>query len=193
MKRTRDEASTWSRRKLPKSCIESTCHAIQRHDGWTTWKSSATTTSGPGVWVAFGNKMICVSRVSNLADLLTGVTDFDPNLLGASSFPAILKTGRGIMIANSKKSDEHFNMHLGAVIGTPSGKFTITDMSEDGPVINSTIETQTIKSTKIIDKFRGTDYGDVSVYKVGLLFRQDDTAYATLSGKFGKSATHDEK
>jgi hypothetical protein len=168
-------SDTWKGRKLPKSCIESTCHAMQciTQDKWSDWKGADTTTNGPGVWAAFGNKLICISRVSNLPNELTGVTDCDTNKLGGGSFSAVMQPGRGLILANSGPRNQKFNMHLGAVIDRQiDGQdviFTITDMSETGPVVNSPIEYLKLKNTELVNGFRGNGYGDPEVYKVGVL------------------------
>jgi hypothetical protein len=173
---------TWGRRKLPRSCIESTCHAIQRiaENAWKTWASSSTTTNGPGVWAAFGNRLICISRVSDLADHLTGVTDFDPKLLGGESVAAVMRAGRGLILANASSGNQKYNMHLGAVIHAEDGKFLITDMSEEGAVNNASITALVFEASDLVAGFRGSDYGDAAVFKVGLLVCDLDPAFAKL-------------
>jgi hypothetical protein len=184
----------WEDRQLPKSCIESTCHAMQciGQITWYPWEDAETTTNGPGVWAAFGNKFICISRVSDLPDVLTGVTDFSPSYLGGASFAAVMCVGRGLILANSKSSNQKFNMHLGAVIDSQDGIFTITDMSERGPVVNSKREYSKLKSTKLVKGFRGDDYGDPDVYKVGLLICETDTGFDGLRDTYSEEQTIDE-
>ena len=183
---------TWMRRKLPKSCIESALHVIQSRRRWKTWRNADTTTNGVGVWAAFGNRLICASRVSGLESELTGVTPFQPNLLGTHTLNESLTEGRGLIVGNARTDDQPFNMHLGAVLQRDNEQILMTDMVEDGPVANAEIETLLLDNTAIETGFRGHDYGDHDVFQLGLLISEEDSAFAGLRNRYGEGQIIDE-
>lgn len=179
---------------LPRSCIESALHVIQcinNENVATPWINENTTTDGVGVWAVFGNRMICVSRVTHLTNVLSergGVTDF-------INVNTHLRLGRGIALGNSKEAEKKFNMHFGAVLSGNITKMNLLDLSEDGPVINVALTSGnlvTANSTDVIQKFRSGGYEDPKIFSVGLLISQNDKEFAVIKKCFAAEDIVDE-
>ena len=169
-------------KSLPQSCIESAVHAIQciNANAVTNWVDEDTTTNGVGVWAVFGNKMICINRVSDIQNKVSGVT-------GYPDVNTSLMVGRGIALVNCTSHNAKFNMHFGAVLSGNLTKMTITDLSENGPIDNVAINESNLmvsNSTNVMSKFRGTDYQNPDTFKAGLLISESDTEFAAIKSGF---------
>ena len=148
---------------VPRSCIESAEYIIQsiyatKRLPW----SKAGEAREPSVNAHFGGgKSIDISKTP----------DFHKSALGLKDYPftALPGIGQGLICLNNTKDDLGYNMHLGGVVATDTGKVLISNMMEPFGVSVTLVTLTTIEITNVAD-FRTDNFGsDAGKYALGLL------------------------
>jgi hypothetical protein len=159
-------------KEVPESCIESAEFILQTFHGreppdWSAEEQVAK----PSIYAHFGDGgVINITESENAVDELSGKKELPfPEIEGGGYEAFVL--GTGLILGNVTEKDYgDYNMHLGSFVASQVDKKAaiISDVSEpEGDV--KLIKPWRITGIQKPDDYRGKDYENKDVYKIGLL------------------------
>jgi len=153
---------------VPHSCIESAECIIRSSVCKVLWDSDADEDiSEHCVWMEFRNHRVNISNTVNIQNLrgLREVENYN--------FQSLPELGQGIGLMNITSKNTNYNMHFGAYVSTwGNNAIMISDVSEEEGDDMVPLKTKRIYHP---DEFRGDDYADTDIFKIGLLTLTPDT------------------